>query len=42
LCTNLSVEKCPIAKETYSLLEQAATKMAIDKSYLENLKALVR
>src|SRR4029077_12502648 len=27
LCTNLWVEKCPISKETYALLERAATTM---------------
>src|SRR5260370_24918760 len=42
LCTNLDVEKCPISKETYALLEQAATRMAISRSYLENLKSLVQ
>lgn len=42
LCGNLWIEKCPISKETYALFEQAATKMAIDPSCLENLKPLVR
>ena len=42
LCTNLEVGKCPISKETYVLLERAATTMAISKSYLENLKPLVQ
>lgn len=42
LCTNLEVEKCPISKEAYALLERAATRMAISKSYLENLKPLVQ
>jgi len=42
LCTNLEVEKCPISKETYALLERAGTKMAISQSYLESLKPLVR
>ena len=42
LCTNLEVEKCSISKETYALLEQAATRMAISRSYLENLKPLVQ
>ena len=42
LCTNLEVEKCPISKETYALLERAATRMAISKSYLENLKPQVQ
>ena len=42
LCTNLEVEKCPISKETYALLERAATRMAISRSYLENLKPLVQ
>ena len=42
LCTNLEVEKCTISKETYALLERAATRMAISRSYLENLKPLVQ
>ena len=42
LCTNLDVGECPISKETYVLLEQAATKMDIPNTYLENLKPLVR
>ncbi len=42
LCTNLDVGKCPISKETYALLERSATRMAISKSYLENLKPLVQ
>jgi hypothetical protein len=42
LCTNLEVDKCPVSRETYALLEQAGTKMGIARSYLENLKPLVQ
>ena len=42
LCTNLWVDKCPVSRETYALLERAGKKMDIAGSYLENLKPLVR
>ncbi len=42
LFTNLWIAKCPISRETYALLEQAATKMSIDARDLELVKPLVR
>jgi hypothetical protein len=42
LCTNLEGNKCPVSKKTYVLLEQAATRLGIAASYLENLKPLIK